>query len=951
MTKSNHICSSCPAQYEPCLSKGSGDNPAHLIVIGESPSGFAIGSGQAFYGRDGRFFRKLLNSVLSRDKGKYANTKVYFTYATRAGAYKPTIAHINSCRPNLLRELGDIRSAVKGREPVILTLGPLALKAVGITAQKITEVVAHERVAVIPSPHGERRMTVIPNLSMTHLFTQPGVANVVMGTILKAVKIAHAEKTKDTEIEELSKDYRFPSTIEEVKNVVNDIIDYCRDDVDIGPEHWPISIDTETNTLYPYSHTNPQVLMLSVSWDEGKASTILLDHEKTPYDRESAWAYVRRLLACPKPKVFHNFKFDLKFIELLREIRVNRVVWDTMLGEHYIDEDKKGHYSLKQLTPIYAPAYTGYDEELQQVLRGTEEIDEEGRDKDGFLRMANTDVLIKSSHVPDGIEQTSWDSLVTAIKEQDAARAMSATQRKKSGVSLKDLTAKVRELRKDLKIKNPPKKKKNEDGSFAEVDLSTIVRYAGVDADVTRIILKTQTARLHKTGFWNDSRRVMRDLYLPASRVLGKMEYRGVKLNIPYLDELENDITARLSSLEKELHAFDSTLNVNAPHQVSELMQKMNFDTLPGVEIGSTAKEALEKYTAMYNDDDPRHTFVSILQEYREVHQAMKLYIKPLRKFSSRDGKIHCSFNLNGTSTGRLSSSGPNLQNIVYIAARKVKQTEDGPVVVHPGYNIKKLFIPHDPDNVFVNVDIKGAEIRVYTAYSRDELMIDALLSGMDVHSFVTSKVYGIPYEEVVAKKDHDPDIKEKRSRVKRVIFATLYGGGPFTIAAQINSTIQEAEETVNYIFNAFPAIKAYVDHTAMEVRTRQIVQTYFGRCRRFRLANLSHKQMGDAIREAVNFKIQSTSADLVLSQLCEMDDNFGEIGGRMLLTVHDSMGFEMPAENVEKLPEFLDTWIVDRVKEKYPWLPVPFLYDIEVGPSYGELREYRQEKVQEATA
>jgi hypothetical protein len=193
------------------------------------------------------------------------------------------------------------------------------------------------------------------------------------------------------------------------------------------------------------------------------------------------------------------------------------------------------------------------------------------------------------------------------------------------------------------------------------------------------------------------------------------------------------------------------------------------------------------------------------------------------------------------------------------------------------------------------------------------------------------------------------------------VVFGTFYGAGSHTISLQINSTKEEAQAIINLLFAEYPALKNYIDATAAKVKSLGYVQSLMGRVRRFKLAHVSSFHMAESIREAVNFLIQSTASDLVVSQLCEIDEHVSDIQGKLLITVHDSITLEIPKSMVTletrkdengkpytvdtqgNLHKFFDKWIVQRVKEKFTWLPVPFLYDLELGPSYGELREVRR--------
>lgn len=949
-------CKGCPAEYDPCLWSGAGDNPAHLVVIGNRPSGFSLGKNTPFFGPTGRLFRKLMDMVRKYQNGKYADVKIYKTYSVLAGEYEPSAEHVRFCQPNLMRELSAIRG-IDGREPVIIAIGATPLKALGIPVGKITNVVGRVLTTTIQSPLGERKFNVVPVFEMTSVKKKPGLSNVVLAAMLQATKLALNEvEDEAAPLTSLTKDYVFPNTIEEVRDLVDYIIGYYDEERGRGPDQWVISLDTETNTLHPYM-PDSKALMLSVAWNDGLASTILLDHPEVPYDPKKAWAEVKRLLACPKPKIFHNWKFDRKFLEDVYGCTVTRVVWDTMLGEHYLDEDKKGLYSLKKLTNIYAPAYVGYDDELQAILRG--ETTDDGVD---ILEVAEEDVQTMSK-APAGREQTMWDELIEVIAAKEREKAKPPKTRDRTIVTQSN--ARINQLYKMLDIKKPSQKKKkdDEDGGFEKIPLSTILQYAAIDADVTRIILKGQNQRLLSTDTLEEGRSVMNYLYLPGSRTLSAMEFRGVAVDFDHLDEVEQGVTEMLVKSEQDLRAkFDANTNYSSPAQVAKLMTKLNFERIDGANPGSTGKDVLDRYINHYEPGDHRREFAECLLEFRAAHKAKTGFIRKIRRLAARDGRIHCTMHLNGTATGRLSSANPNMQNIPPYMCRITRKDKDGKeTVLHRGFNIKKIFIPSNPDNIMVNVDIKGAELRVYTAYSHDEKMIEALLQGLDVHSFTASKINKIPYEKVEAERYWDKSIKKMRDIAKRVVFGTFYGAGAYKIAEQIGGTKEEAQRVIDLLFEAFPALRQYIEGTKQQVRNRQFVKTHFGRFRRFRLAHANKELFAEACREAVNFLIQSTASDLVLSQLCEVSDNLPSMGGQMLLTVHDSMTFEMPKSmmdiqevSVERggqekkilvdkkglLHEFMDEWIVQRVKDKYDWLPVPFLYDVEAGPSYGEVKE-----------
>lgn len=275
------------------------------------------------------------------------------------------------------------------------------------------------------------------------------------------------------------------------------------------------------------------------------------------------------------------------------------------------------------------------------------------------------------------------------------------------------------------------------------------------------------------------------------------------------------------------------------------------------------------------------------------------------------------------------------------------------------GYNLKKLFIADNDDFVIVNADYKGAEVRVFTAYAKDPALIKALNDGLDMHSFFASKVFGQPYEDFENRdneasglsREYRDQLGKLRTQIKRVVFGILYGAGEGKIAETIGVSREEGKALIELLFTMFPAIRDYIEEVKMLVARDGYVETLFGRRRRFPLTATS-RHRSRAERQACNFKIQSTSSDIVISQLIEIrnaifsDQTWPEwgihrplhtYGVRLLLTVHDSIVLQWPKRLLRSLEPWLTYFGEVRVRERYPWLPVPFKMDIEVGDSYGE--------------
>jgi DNA polymerase-1 len=177
------------------------------------------------------------------------------------------------------------------------------------------------------------------------------------------------------------------------------------------------------------------------------------------------------------------------------------------------------------------------------------------------------------------------------------------------------------------------------------------------------------------------------------------------------------------------------------------------------------------------------------------------------------------------------------------------------------------------------------------------------------------------------------------RTAVKRVVFGILYGAGPNKIAETIGITLQQAQTLIDMLFTMFPAIKTYMAQTRWELQQFGFVETFFGRRRRFNVVGAPKYLIGRAERQTVNFKIQSTSSDIVMGRLVALEEPLKDLRGRLLLTVHDSIGFEIHKKYASQLPDFIYTHLEKGAADQHPWLPVAFKWDYEVGPSYGELK------------
>lgn len=889
-----------------------------LMFVSESPSSWSTNNNQTFYGRGGRVIRQTWKTLKEKDqktggKLKLAKVKTYDIYAIQCQTEEsrdqvtkiPTTA-IDQCSHYL-------HAAVKNRQPkVILAFGATALKSLGFRSEKFMEA----RGRVLDMVIAGHPCKVLPTFSTKHVVAKTGLYNLFYNDFIRAARLASGVDAakEQLSVEELTKDHRIPTTVEEVKQLCDDIIAYTGNPTKPAST-WTISVDTETNTKHAH-RADAKVLCVSFAWDDGKACAIPLWHKDAPWGEGNPEVieHVKRVLECPKPKIFHNAKFDLKFLENRHGLTVYNLAWDTMLGEHLLREDQSGAYGLKVLGRSFFPEFANYADKVQELAEKLT------------------------------VEEEEVQAAVTGVRR---SKIKPGTPGFEDGMPL-ELQMSKAELSKYLFGKKRDRKKRTNDSGFERVPIDILLKYAAIDTDLTRLLIKNQFIRLHEEQYAPKAKTLMSTLCLPATRSLGRMEFKGMRVDRPYVEYLETELSKVVSTKGAELNGYwdperSEPFNPNSTENIAHVLFHYGVGADPVARMISAGErsrwaERNKKSGAFKTDKKTLRTliekekcqFSKSLLEYRASHKALSGFIHDIKLLSEYDGYLHTNFHLHGTSTGRLSSLDLNMQNLpAYLA----------------GFNIKKIFQPDDPDSeVLVNVDYKGAEIRIFTAYAKDRKLIDALNNGLDVHSLFVQEIYGIAYDIVAnheSLKDTDKerylDLKNKRTNCKRVVFGILYGAMAKKIAETAGITEEEAQKIIDGMFEKFPSIRQYMEDTVEQIHKRGFVETLLGRRRRFPLQDVNGFFRGQAERRGKNMKIQSTSSDIVLGQLIELDEHIGELGGRLCITVHDSIVATCKKTYAEQLPAFLHHYCVERVAEKYPWLPVAFAADIEVGPSYGE--------------
>lgn len=1374
-------CPGCPLYQKQHYAEGIGSEEADFFCIAESPHIANVSSNTLLHQAWNNDIEKVIRQAFVNHKAKRNNLRNLegrYTYAIRCMHERPVRKMLKACRQFFFNDLDQNHK--KNVEPImIFAMGPAVLQAFDIKVGKYSDVQGQ----FIEAKARGKKVIIFPSLSKRQLIAKTGFYDILLRHIeifMDAVDRRNRGLTIATKVplEELTKDYIYPKTVDEVRKLVEMIVEYA--DTGKDPNNHVISIDTETNTLYPH-RSKLKVLSLVVAWDTGKAASIPLEHPETPWTLEEVYPYISQLLNCQKPKVFHNAKFDLKVLAR-KGWHVRRFLWDTLLGEHLLSEDKKGFYGLKPLTKLVLPQYAGYEDQLHEALKKEES-----------------------------------DNLIQQIKTEEEKR----TKKKEKKEEKSKLSKAERTLAKDT--------------GFIGIALDKLNLYGAVDADVTRQLYLSQRQRMDQeeqdlaykrkkigtnryfkelvrpmTNSITPLKNLMISRSVPVSRVLADMELNGVPIDREYIEDLAIEMDRSILHSKVDLHAMilpnsvpKGVFNPNSAPQLRKILYSTGFKhpetgelvCYKGVIKPPETKTGLISTNAQFlrslktQHDCP---FSKVLLEYRATMKARGTFVENIRVLSREDGRMHTTFHINGTSTGRLCVSedtildtdkgsfvisqldltkiqnvsilthanrlrrinavfykgrermyrvklkngdeievtanhrfftpqgvkrlrelkpgdevttfrnhshtllrgdrylrrgfysplprrktngsrvqefgcqyqdsaqfGSSIQgkicradsnaetphllhgvkgeyprekshakhsspekettgtrvcrvqhtrnrqtpknNFMVCAAKSpvtffgestlsrnltvqdvrfrfgifgtartifpwnrascshilrqsssvlpktvrrscptnrtsvvckrtgkkpwettrkennsegssllefkparnafilrvtrgryssypassylqklygrlwvssyetssrsrrtipwerghqktgspetsgglasgvssialhdktggnrpeggrvehsfgigriesitpigiravwdIEVEEDHSYVAHGfvnhnsssgenmqnlplaigSHNIKKIFVPSDRENmVIVNTDAKAAEVRLYAAYSGDAALIKALQDGMDPHSFFSGMVYrpetilaGVPkashaemlsligiddqhawsyadFESIgrlIGTKDNpgpDPTygkrLEKLRKNMKRVVFGILYGASRHKISDIVGIPPDQAQAIIDVLFRMFPTIPEYIKRTQQQLQFMGMVETFTGRRRRLNPDGLPPKLAAKAQRQAVNFKIQSNSSDIVLDVLCDVDGPVREMGGRLLITVHDSIVFELPKKYVHQMPDFIEEYGVKRTAQKYPWLPVPFKWDVTVGPSYGE--------------
>lgn len=395
----------------------------------------------------------------------------------------------------------------------------------------------------------------------------------------------------------------------------------------------------------------------------------------------------------------------------------------------------------------------------------------------------------------------------------------------------------------------------------------------------------------------------------PLTKVLAKMEYTGVAIDVDYLKNLSSYMTEKLAELEEFIYQLaGGPFNINSPKQVAEVLYDRLGIKSKKKKSRSTSAEILEELALEYEICD-------YILQHRKFSKLKSTYTDSLPALiSKRDGRIHTTYNQATTVTGRLSSSNPNLQNI--------------PIRTEEGNKIRNAFCSQDKENtVILSADYSQIELRLLAHVSGDEHLIEAFNSNVDVHTLTASKVFGVKIEYVT---------KDMRQKAKAVNFGIVYGQSKYGLAKALNISNNQAQEFIDKYFESYPKIKKYMQDKIEFANEHGYVETIFGR-KRYLAAELgsSNFQIREfAQRAAINQPLQGTAADLIKQAMIEVDKELVKrnLSTKMIMQVHDELVFEVPKSELEEVKD-----IVIKCMELGQQLRVPLVVDINYGESWKE--------------
>ncbi|MEG1512245.1 MAG: DNA polymerase I [Raoultibacter sp.] len=395
---------------------------------------------------------------------------------------------------------------------------------------------------------------------------------------------------------------------------------------------------------------------------------------------------------------------------------------------------------------------------------------------------------------------------------------------------------------------------------------------------------------------------------MPLVAVLVNIERTGTALDMTRLTQLSTLTAEKLETTRTKVYELaGEEFNVDSPRQLGRIL----FEVI-GLAPLKKNQRGYSTDASVLKELSSRHELPALVLRYRELAKMKSTYLDALPRMRAEDGRVHTTFNETVTTTGRLSSSDPNLQNI--------------PVRTDFGRQIRECFVPLAVGEKFLSADYSQIELRLLAHLSQDEQLIAAFCSGADFHAQTACRVFGLPAEEITP---------ELRSRAKAVNFGIVYGQQAYGLAQSLGIPFAEAKDMIERYFAAYPGVRAYLDRTVVDARQTGFALTMFGRKRHIpelKSANGNTRSFGE--RTAMNHPMQGSAADIIKLAMTEVAHRLLTQGfkAKLLLQVHDELDFSVPANEIDEVSA-----MVKEVMENVVHLHVPLDVSISFGDNWAE--------------
>ena len=448
--------------------------------------------------------------------------------------------------------------------------------------------------------------------------------------------------------------------------------------------------------------------------------------------------------------------------------------------------------------------------------------------------------------------------------------------------------------------------------NFADINIAKATEYAAEDADITLRLYENLIERLDEEKL----NKIYEYFEKPMVKILAKLEFNGIKVDAGHLRKLSSEFEKKLKKIEKNIFSIaGKVFNIGSPKQLGEII----YNELKIAKLKKTKKGSLATNANVLEDlSFSGHKFPNLVLEWRQVSKLKNTYSDALQDhISQKTHRVHTSFLLAATNTGRLASSDPNLQNI--------------PIKSEDGRKIRKAFIA-EKGNVLISADYNQIEMRILADMADVKELKKAFKNNEDIHTLTASQVFNVPIKKV------NEDLRRK---AKAINFGIIYGITQYGLAKQISVSNQEALDFINAYFKKFPEIKDYMSSTIKSCRSKGYVNNIFGR--RIHLRGINDKNFSIRSfqeRAAINAPIQGSAADIIrlamikLDQLIESDEKFKT---KMLLQIHDELIFECSQKDKDYVQKIIKNTMASISSSDYHMFSIPLNVSINSGLNWGE--------------